>query len=224
MDLELPPELKRIIRDRYLAGIADAEAKYRLSSADEDALTGALGHSISMAHPMIYLDGHKQYEYQILYQKIRGRGRGAPEKSLGADGIFQIEVRDENGERRKGLPFQSKKQWRATDGKLLQQTVDMLETAGDGIVIDYRPNQYAACRAEDVVHNHGNRRLIDKAGKAEPLGQLLGNDFLNCNIGQSGLFFDPTTETWQTDTGSVPAAAQHVITTQVAQVRSIDPL
>lgn len=217
MDIELPPELKRIIRDRYLAGIADAEAKYRFSSADEDSLTGALGNNISMAHPMIYGDGHRQYRYQISYEKIRGRGAGAPEKSLGADGIFQIEVHDENGVRRKGLPFQSKKQWRGTDSKLLNQTMDMIRTAGGGIVIDYRPNQYTACRAEDVVHNQGNRRLIDRVGKAESLGQLLGNDFLDCKIGQVGLFYDAETGTWQTET-IVPPSVEHVITTQVSML------
>src|SRR5579871_5566236 len=103
MDLLLPAGLKALIRDRYLAGIADAQAKYPFNAADEDALTGALGSQISMAHHMSYSEGHQQYRYQVTYQKIRGRGRGAPENLLGADGIFQIEVRDHQGERRKGL-------------------------------------------------------------------------------------------------------------------------
>lgn len=215
MDLQLPTGLKTIIRDRYLAGIADAEAKYRFSSADEDSLSGALGNNLSMAQPLIFSDGMRRYEFQISYHKIRGRGRGAPEKSLGADGIFQIEVRDENGEWRKGLPFQSKKQWRSTDGKLLTQAQNMIETAGGGIVVDYRPNQYTACRAEDVVHSYANRKLIDQAGAAQPLGQLLGDDFLDCKVGQVGLFFDPTTETWQTEVAVPPPHPEHVITTHV---------
>lgn len=216
MDLQLPPGLKRIIRDRYLAGIADAEAKYRFSSADEDSLSGALGNNLSMPHPMIYSDGLRRWEFQISYQKIRGRGPGAPEKLLGADGIFQIEVRDEDGVWRKGLPFQSKKQWRSTDGKLLQQTKDMIQSAGDGIVVDYRPNQYSACLALDVIHNQANRRLIDQAGAAHSLGQLLGNDFLNCKVGRVGLFFDPEAEEWQTETAAPPPPPEHVITTRIS--------
>lgn len=215
MDIRLPPGLKDIIRDRYLAGIADAEAKYRFSSADEDSLSGALGNNLSMAHPMIYSDGMREYQFQISYQKIRGRGPGAPERSLGADGIFQIEVRDERGLWRKGLPFQSKKQWRSKDGKLLKQVHDMIESAGDGIVIDYRPNHYSACLAHDVVHNQANRKLIDQAGAAHSLGQLLGNDFLDCTVGRVGLFFDPETETWQTETAVPPPPVEHIITTRI---------
>ncbi|WP_316233796.1 hypothetical protein [Bradyrhizobium sp. SZCCHNPS2010] len=211
----LPDGLKRIIRDRYLAGIADAEAKYQLNAADEDALTGSLGSNMSMAHPMTYSDGRRQFEYQVSYRKIRGRGAGAPERHLGADGIFQIEVKDETGAKRKGLPFQSKKGWRGKDSNLLGQTINMIETAGGGIVIDYRPGRYTACLAHDVVQHQGNRRLVDAAGKAQSLGQLLGNDFLDCTIGQLGLYFDPETETWQTET-PVPPSIEHVITTQVS--------
>jgi hypothetical protein len=137
MDLLLPDGLKALIRDRYLAGVSDALAKYAFHAADEDSLTGALGNAISMPHAVVFGDGHRQYSYQVSYRKIRGRGPGAPEKQLGADGIFQIEVTDERGRQTKGLPFQSKKGWRSVDSNLLKQARRMLETAGDGIVIDY---------------------------------------------------------------------------------------
>ena len=216
MDLLLPDGLKALIRDRYLAGVSDAQAKYPFSAADEDSLTGALGNSISMAHEMVFSDGQKQYSYQISYRKIRGRGPRAPEKQLGADGIVQIEVRDEHGRRTKGLPFQAKKGWRNADSNLLAQARRMLETAGDGIVIDFGPNRFSACRAEDVVHNQANRKLIDRAGKTRPLGQLLGDDFLDCHIGTPGLFFDPTTEAWE---GAIsPPKVEHVITTRVSEL------
>ena len=93
----------------------------------------------------------------------------------------------------------------------------MLETEGDGIVIDFGPNRFSACRAEDVVPNHANRRLIDRAGKTRPLGQLLGDDFLDCRIGTHGLFFDPTTETWEG--GAIgPPRVEHLITTRVSEL------
>ena len=93
----------------------------------------------------------------------------------------------------------------------------MLETAGDGVVIDYRPDRFSACRAEDVVHNHANRKLIDRAGKARPLGQLLGDEFLDCRIGRPGLFFDPTTETWE-GVAIGPPVVEQVITTRVLEI------
>ncbi len=215
--LLLPNGLKTLIRDRYLAGVSDAQAKYPFSAGDEDSLTGALGNNISMPSEMVFSDEHGRYAYQISYQKLRGRGRGAPEKRLGADGIFQIEVNDERGQRRKGLPFQAKKGWRSSDPSLFEQTHRMIETAGDGIVIDFRKDQYSACRAEDVVHNQADRRLVDRLGKVRPLGQLLADDFLDCTIGKPGLFFDPVTETWQTDVIN-PPAVKHVITTRVTEL------
>ena len=62
MDLMLPPGLKSIIRDRYLAGVSDAVAKFDMNAADEDALTGALGNNISMPSPRIFSDGERRYE------------------------------------------------------------------------------------------------------------------------------------------------------------------
>jgi hypothetical protein len=121
MDLLLPDGLKALIRDRYLAGVSDALAKYPFSAADEDSLTGALGNSISMPQAVVFGDGQRRYSYQVSYRKIRGRGPRAPEKQLGADGIFQIEVTDDHGRQTKGLPFQSKKGWSSADSNLLKQ-------------------------------------------------------------------------------------------------------
>jgi hypothetical protein len=80
-----------------------------------------------------------------------------------------------------------------------------------------RPDKFSACRAEDVVQNHADRRLIDRAGRARPLGQLLGDEFLDCRIGQPGLFFDPVTETWEGLTIGPPAVKQ-IITTRVSEI------
>jgi hypothetical protein len=106
----LPEDVLQAIRDRYLAGVADAEAKFRFNRGSEDSLTGALGSELSMPGPMIFTTADREYEYQVYYQRVRGQGRGAPEKTYGADGIFQIEIRDRDGRiiRRKGLPFQAK--------------------------------------------------------------------------------------------------------------------
>lgn len=93
----LPETLIGMLRDRYLAGVADAEAKFRFGAGDEDSLTGALGQAISMAQPIQFSGNGESYVVQVFYYKLRGRGRGAPEKSYGADGIFQIEVIDGAG-------------------------------------------------------------------------------------------------------------------------------
>jgi hypothetical protein len=216
MDLLLPAGLKSIIRDRYLAGVSDAVSKFDMHSADEDALTGALGNNLAMPAPMVFGDGSKTYEYQVSYRKIRGRGPGAPEKTLGADGIFQIQVSDDQGTRRKGLPFQSKKGWSGLDRQLAQQSTLMVNTASDGLVIDYRSSGYTGFDARDVIHAGGNRKLVgSRSGK--PLGQLLANEFLDCKIGVPDLFFDPEKENWNILRFIGDEQPFHVISTTVKQ-------
>lgn len=50
----LPTIVLDSLRDRYLAGVADAEAFFDLHRADEDSVTGALGQSIAMHHPVAF--------------------------------------------------------------------------------------------------------------------------------------------------------------------------
>ena len=106
----LPPKLADFLRDRYIAGVARAEASFDENSADEDAVTGALGQSIAMPEALAFTSPEGTYQIRITYRKVRGRGPLAPEKRYGSDGIFQIAVTDtlERIVRRKGLPFQSK--------------------------------------------------------------------------------------------------------------------
>lgn len=187
MDSIVPDAIKPFLRDRYLAGVADAEAKYRFHAADEDALTGALGNALSMPDPLVFDDGTHRYVYQVYYEKIGGRGPGAPEGEVGADGIFQIEVTTAQGKLVKGLPFQAKKLWQHRDQRLLGQCHDMMRAAGEGLVINYGPHGYTAYKADRVIEADGR---IPRAERAPALGQILANEFLDCTIGQEGLFFD----------------------------------
>jgi hypothetical protein len=106
----IPDNLLEQIQFRYLEGVSNAESFFEDNEDDEDALTGALGQAISMKNSIVHEDGSGTYELKISSKKIRGRGPGAPEKRLGADGIFQIQIfKDDKSIFSKGLPFQSKK-------------------------------------------------------------------------------------------------------------------
>ncbi|WP_456724782.1 MULTISPECIES: hypothetical protein [unclassified Bradyrhizobium] len=97
----------------------------------------------------------------------------------------------------------------------------MVETAEDRIVIDYQAGGYRACTAMDAIHGHANRQTISRAGQMKTLGEMLADDFLDCNIGKPGLVFDPVSEKWL---GLIPAGPrpEHVITTTVSEVRDVD--
>ena len=50
---DVVPELVvTTIRERFITGVADAEANFDDSAADEDSFTGALGQAIAHAHPV----------------------------------------------------------------------------------------------------------------------------------------------------------------------------
>jgi hypothetical protein len=208
----LPEGVLNAIRDRYLAGVADAEAKFRFSRGSEDSLTGALGSAISMAAPVVVGTGSDAYQYQVYYQRVRGQGPHAPERSYGADGIFQIDVRNREGKvtRRKGLPFQAKV-GRSSPKRLLSQAQSMIHTAGQGLIVKYSSTGYKAISADVVVEHRGRMRSIRPAERS--LGQVLGNEFLDCTAGVQGLYYNPDTEEFETEI--VGPSIEHVITTTV---------
>jgi len=192
----LPSSLVDILRDRYVAGVADAEALFEAGVADEDSLTGALGQAIARPLPYEFIDGMTAYSAKISWKKIRGRGLNAPERLYGADGLFQIIAYDEHGSvlRAKGLPFQSKTNWRGRSAEVARQSRDIESSLGGGIVLNFKRSGYEACSTTDAVASNGNRRQVLRNRQMKPLGQLLGADFLNCTIGQLDLYFDPERE------------------------------
>jgi hypothetical protein len=188
--------VRSFIEDRYLAGTANAEAQYKNAAGDEDTLTGALGALISTSGP-VHFSVYPGIEFvvEINFRKIRGRGAGAPEKRLGADGIFQLEV-TAHGQPvfRKGLPFQSKKNWKGRNRQLADQARVMKERVRDGIAFDYTPGAYAACEIDHVIEAQGNRKTVTQAGYMQPLGQILAHRFLDCEVGRVGLYYDDQSE------------------------------
>lgn len=212
----LPQEAIRALRDRYITAVSDAEYTYDMHCADEDSLTGALGQSLAIPRNQVFTVGHKTYSISIGYTKLRGRGKNAPEKIFGSDGIFQIEVKDDQGVviRSKGLPFQSKKNWTGTNKNLAKQAADMEQHTPGGIVMDFSQRGYKACPAQSVVRAEGNRRVLTEEGQMRGLGQILGDDFLNCTIGTIGLYFDPERELYVR-----PDRGLHLLTTTVEILR-----
>lgn len=212
----LPPELIQSLRDRYLAGVADAEYFFAQSRADEDAVTGALGQAIAM-RPLVFADGPSTFRVEVAYRKVRGRGPNAAERRYGLDGVFQMRVTDQTGEvvRQKALPFQSKMNWRGKNRDLADQ-VRKMEALRGGIVIDFSASGYTACPSKAVIAANGSRPQVERFGVVRPLGQVLGTDFLNCTIGTIGAFYETDEDL---GTASELLGEAHFITTSVQQLR-----
>lgn len=86
------------------------------------------------------------------------------------------------------------------------------ETPG-GIVVDFESTGYSACPAQAVVAAKGNRTQVKASGQLRSLGQILGNDFLECTIGVKGLFYDAKNASFV-----VEPEFPHVITTFIQRL------
>ncbi|MBQ0946608.1 hypothetical protein KAK07_25000 [Ideonella sp. 4Y16] len=212
----LPSEVINLLRDRYSAGVANAEAFFDQHRADEDSVTGALGQALAVVDPIRYVSAGQQFEIRVGYRKIRGRGPGAPERSYGSDGIFQISIHDEAGNvaLEKGLAFQSKMNWKGKNQSLLGQAALMEKWTPGGIVIDFSATGYKACTAQATVAASGSRRALDRYGAMRPLSQVLSRDFLDCTVGRRGLYFDPNKE-WYVQRPPLDHQLLHVVSTEV---------
>jgi hypothetical protein len=205
------------IRDRYYAGVTAAELGFDFNKGDEDSLTGALGQELLTPLTEVTSGDGTKFKYAIYHYKLRGHGPNAPEKPLGADGIFQIEVTDSDGSllRRKGLLFQAKKEWTGKDARLSGQARKMAEKPRAGIVIDFGPHGYSTCHAELVAQAEGDRHRINE-NQFSRLAKTLGDDFLRCRVGAEGLWYDPERELLIKPDSDEPG--MHVIDTRVQRL------
>jgi hypothetical protein len=87
----------------------------------------------------------------------------------------------------------------------------MVDTAGQGLIVEYTQSGYKALPAADVIEHRGRRRALRSAEQS--LGQILGNEFLECRAGVEGLYYNPETEEFETEIPARPP--EHVITTTV---------
>lgn len=185
----VPKPVLDLIRDRIKAGVTDAEAKFRLNEADEDAITGALGHAISTPAPVLVTTPEGAFSYEITSIKIRGRGLNAPEKRLGADSIFQVSVTKGNTRIfAKGLPFQAKKGGGFGNAKVIKQAIDLYRTSKTGTVVRYSRKGYTAVDVREMVSRHTGPNLPAKPAPKK-LATVFGDDFVDCTIGRLGLYY-----------------------------------
>ncbi len=182
----LPEEVVQTIKSHLRDRANEVQQQVWSSShEDEDALTGDFFGNLRGSGSLT-VDG-REYRWSVKYKKLRGRGQNAPEKRVGADGIFEVEVEDvESGElERKALPFQAKKIWRGRDGELVEQVQKMEEIcAGASGVIDYSPEGFTALDGRAVLESNGRppKRRV-------PAGEYLGG-VVECTSGSRDVFYD----------------------------------
>jgi hypothetical protein len=186
-DLVLPEVQSHISR---MCG--KGERGWRSGRADEDTLTGDFCGNLRSDWSSWQEAGKDSLRWQVDYLKIGGRGKGAPESRLGADGIFQIELFDiaSQSTKYKGFLFQAKKDDNYDSGSLLTQATKMKAVTTDGAVIfRYGPKGYRAIVAEAVIEAEGRLSEVDDENQV-PLCEFLAHEFAACSFGVQGLHFE----------------------------------
>jgi hypothetical protein len=163
-----------------------------LEEGEEDDLTTRLGRFLDSRWSNYESITQRMWRWRIDYKKFRGRGKGAIEKEIGADGLFQIELQNMvTGEMTmKGLLFQSKKEWQVKNTDLLKQAEKMERfVAGGGAVFDYEPDGYRAADATEVIKAEGTPHNLGNVGIMN-LADYLTTRFMECKVGKRGLYYD----------------------------------
>lgn len=220
MSFSLQDQVRAEIAGQFRAAVAEGREAFDDASGDEDSITGALIAPMGRLVKGSIAVGGQQFFWSTHLKKLRGRGPGAPEKRIGADAIFEIEVRTvgTTPTMRKALLMQSKTGWTGKDSRLKGQCVQMEAAApGLGIAVDFTAAAYTGVAAATVVQSDGNRRSVPAAA-AKDLGTMLGSDFLECRIGTEGVYYDAVRELLVVGPTVTPARVKNRVRTIVTQV------
>jgi hypothetical protein len=198
---------------------ARAEVGWESGSDEEDTLTGDFCGALRTDWVSTAGDRGLWF-WRVRYKKFRGRGRGALEKALGADGIFEIEARPDGQEVvTKGVLFQAKKD-RGSSRRDLREQVRQMETVvpGGSAVFEFGPNGYKAASGADMLPDLqiGTRTLPHPRNT---MGEYLADQFLPCRSGKRGMYYDAVRQLLIVPADGtnrvVPAAVAHRVRLEV---------
>ena len=104
------PAVREAIVGHYRRGVQAAVEGYPHARADEDTVTGALGQAL-LARGAFQAEDGRIVTWHTSYTRFGSSGRtDAAEPRYGADGVFEIQLTDEDGvTTRKSLLFQAGK-------------------------------------------------------------------------------------------------------------------
>jgi hypothetical protein len=204
-DLFIPEEVKASIRKHLRNRTEDAiNYGYESASEEEDTLTGDLGASLRTSNQKVEVKNLEikstgTWKWSINYSKFRGRGHGATEKILGADGIFELTLQIGNITEKKSIMFQTKKDW-DYDQNVLAQALKLTNWREAAFVLNFTRGSYEAYDLDTVISSRGRRPQTDSH---IDLIEFLGGNFLDCVVGDVDLNYDSRNRklTWFTMQG-----------------------
>ena len=190
---------------------ARAEKGFKSAPRSEDVLTGAWASKLETDWSERRLSVGSEWRWKIEYRAFgSGNQYSSEENTIGADGIFQVEVDKykielaqasgktyslENVQLdssfKKGILFQSKRHDSKEGPKKLVEQLKKMENAapGGGAFFEFGPKGYKAASATDVIEAEGLVKNVD-AKQIPSLGEFLASEFLACKVGLEGMYID----------------------------------
>src|SRR6266478_3658844 len=187
--LYIPKAVVESISDHIRASIVKSVAGFLSASEDEDTMTGHLGaclrtgpHKVQVVEDEI----NGTWKWSIDYRKFRGRGPGATESHLGADGIFELTVAWGPRTETKSLLFQSKIDWSLAPD-LVKQAILLSTWREAAVFFNYTAKVFEVFSIDSALSSQGKRSA---AGDALRLEDALTEYFLPCKIGHTDIAYD----------------------------------
>jgi hypothetical protein len=184
---------------------------WRRSRADEDSVTGDFWGQISTNGDVSEGDG---LNWNIEYKRVGGRGAGAFEKLTGADGIYELAVRDSLGKVifQKEFLFQAKKGNTLNTKKARDQAMSMENIApGGSLMIVYEKGDYRCM--------HADRFLQTDERPTESICDYIVNDFFECLHGTEGMKFEIDTRSLVVNDNEIYAPDINFVIRQNVRIR-----
>src|SRR5436190_19048543 len=144
--LAIPDEGQQAIRARLTDALAQASGAFDSAAEDEDTLTGDLCGALRTPRRRVFVaqsvaEIPGEWTWSINYYKFRGRGAGAPENKVGADGIFELTVDYGAHSETKSLLFQAKVEGKQP-GLLLEQALKLSTWREAAFILVHSPDGF----------------------------------------------------------------------------------
>ncbi|WP_298893447.1 J domain-containing protein [uncultured Psychroserpens sp.] len=185
----IPEQVKEDIRNHLNIKYKVALDGYFSANEDEDTLTGDFGGTLRARNRKVEVTQDEikgVWSWSLNYTKFRGRGINATENRVGADGIIELELNRGYRVEKKSILFQSKQNW-VSDSKLIEQCVLLSTWREAAFVLNFEPDKYEAFELDFILNNKGKK---PNEYESRSVDDFLGNEFLNCDIGDSDLLYD----------------------------------
>lgn len=224
----MPEEVKQSIREHFATAIKSALEGYSSAVEDEDTMTGHLCAKLRVGMRRVMVSEAQisgEWRWSINYYKFRGRGVGAMEKYLGADGIFELKLTSGARIDSKSLLFQAKMEREGGAG-LLKQCTKLSTWREASFVANYAEAGFQAIPLDVVI---GRRGGAGSFTNARPLEEYLGREFLDCFVGDDELRYDSQSRRliWRAMNGEIVATRfklKHRVRVRVQAPRTGDTI